>query len=92
MYRPDDETGGFRTLANSTMALWNALHNGPTASVRFTKRDEPTDTSQDRLTLITSIDIAGRYPFTEYEQWKAAAERLESTAPYGAENYATSNG
>lgn len=94
MYAPRPEQ--FTKLSNMTVA---ALA-GDSAHLSMVKREEPTeeptdnptDTSNVALSVITAVDIAGRYPWHTYEQWKAAADKLQQTAPYGAQNYATTNG
>jgi pimeloyl-ACP methyl ester carboxylesterase len=91
MYGPRQPEKGFATLANTTLSALSALA-GDMAGVKMMKRDNPTDTSKDALGIITAVDIAGRFPFSTYEQWKAATERLQVTAPYGAEGYASTNG
>lgn len=68
--------------------------SGILAACQPTETDTPipatpaSDTSA--LQIITSVDIAGRYPWKSFEDWKAAAERI--VAPYAGLNYALSNG
>lgn len=84
MYSPRRDYAGW---ANAT--AWILATSPSPLSERDTPEAAPGD---DGLYVITAIDIAGRYPFKTYEQWKAAAEKLEKTAPYFAYNYATTNG
>jgi pimeloyl-ACP methyl ester carboxylesterase len=86
MYAPRNEQ--FSKLANMTIA---ALA-GDATHLRMAKRDNPTDTSNNLLEIITGVDIAGRYPWSTYAEWIAAANELQETAPYGAQNYASTNG
>jgi pimeloyl-ACP methyl ester carboxylesterase len=88
MYSPRRPGKGFASIANTTLSALTS----DMAGVKMMKRDNPTDTSKDALGIITAVDIAGRYPWSTYEQWKAAAEKLQVTAPYGAQGYASSNG
>jgi hypothetical protein len=48
--------------------------------------------SQNSLEIITAVDIAGRYPWKTYEEWKAASDRLQITIPYSVENWVLGNG
>lgn len=93
MYGPrsSDPLKSFTAFSTYTLHALNATSVEVDPS-KLLRRDGPAETSQQALAIITAIDIAGRYPFTEYEQWKAAADQLERTAPYGAQGYATSNG
>jgi pimeloyl-ACP methyl ester carboxylesterase len=88
MYSPSSVVEGFATLANATL---HVLERNSTSAKLF-KRDDHPKTSADALAIITAVDIAGRYPWSTYEEWKAATEKLETTAPYGAKGYASSNG
>jgi pimeloyl-ACP methyl ester carboxylesterase len=88
MYTPSSVDKGFATLANATLQVLN----GNSTGAKLLKRDDQPKPSTDALSIITSVDIAGRYPWSTYEEWKAAAEKLETTAPYGAKGYASSNG
>jgi pimeloyl-ACP methyl ester carboxylesterase len=88
MYAPSSDEKGFAMLSNATVSVLTSN----STNVKMMKRDNPTDTSSDALGIITGVDIAGRYPWSTYEQWKAAAEQLETTAPYGAKGYAGTNG
>jgi pimeloyl-ACP methyl ester carboxylesterase len=72
---------------NSTVC---AVFSGDATASKIKKREEDPDSPH--VLLITSVDVAGRYPWRTYEEWKAAAERLEATSQYGAFNYATGNG
>lgn len=88
LYSPRTEGKGFVALADLTIAAANAT----VSQIKNIKRDNPTDTEDASLSIITAVDIAGRYPWSTYEQWKAAAESLAITAPYGAKGYAGLNG
>jgi pimeloyl-ACP methyl ester carboxylesterase len=84
MYSPRRDYAGW---ANATARI---LATSPST---LSKRDTPEAAQgDDGLYVITAVDIAGRYPFKTYEQWKTAAEKLAQTAPYFAYNYATTNG
>lgn len=93
LYFPRQKGKGYLEIANGTLAIENddieALKG---ENVKMLKRDDANAGSNDVLGIITSVDIAGRYPWKTYEEWKAAAERLEATAPYYAFGYSTSNG
>lgn len=93
MYAPlsGDPTKTFAAFSEFTMHALNET-TAEKARLKLLRRDNPADISNQALEIITAVDIAGRYPFTEYDQWKAAADQLEKTAPYGAEGYATTNG
>lgn len=88
MYAPRQD---FKKIATTTWAIDTGNLSAITGSAEKLKRDAPPKTG-DELSIITAVDIAGRYPWNTYEEWKAAAERLEATAPYYAELYSTSNG
>lgn len=88
LYSPRAEGKGFLSLAQYTIEA----ANGTASQMVKVKRDNPTDTGDAALGIITSVDIAGRYPWSTYEQWKAATEKLALTAPYGAKGYASLNG
>lgn len=88
LYGPRNEESGFATISKLTIDT----ANGTASLMQRVKRDEPTNTADPALGIITAVDIAGRYPWSTYEQWKAAAESLAITAPYGAKGYAGSNG
>jgi hypothetical protein len=51
------------------------------------KREEPPAEGDDHVRIVHSVDIAGRYPWKTFEEFKAASESLEFTAPYGAWMY-----
>jgi len=96
MYGPRNPTKGFSVIANATLAAEKGDVDTLTKLAGLItganqKRDSPAS-SGDELNIITAVDIAGRYPWREYEDWKAAAERLEATAPYGAFVYSATNG
>lgn len=88
LYSPRNEGKGFVALADLTIAAANAT----VSQMKNMKRVEPTDTGDASLSIITAVDIAGRYPWSTYEEWKAAAESLATTARYGAKGYAGLNG
>ena len=89
MYSPSSDEKGYLAIANVTASLLDGHLDFKKA--KMMKRDNPVDTSSV-LGIITSVNIANRYPFKTYEQWKAQADKLESTAPYYAQGYSTSNG
>lgn len=62
------------------------------ASAKLKKREDAPAEGDDGVLVISAVDMAGRYPWSTYEEFKAAAEALEATAPYGAWTYATQNG
>ena len=47
--------------------------------------------SQEVLTLVTSVDAAGRYPIKNVDDYVAAAEEVKKASIYGGESYAKSN-
>lgn len=63
-----------------------------TCSTTTTDKVKDLNRSQNALLLITAADIAGRYPWRDYEEWKAAADSLYTRVPHFAEYYATRNG
>jgi pimeloyl-ACP methyl ester carboxylesterase len=99
MYQSKSE-GGFRAMVNATLAA----ESGDTKYFEsLSKRTvltrasvgnvgDPTYVKTDVLTMITAVDIAGRYPWKTYEDWKAATMRLVATAQYNAIGYSTLNG
>ncbi|KAF2819254.1 hypothetical protein CC86DRAFT_362654 [Ophiobolus disseminans] len=86
MYNP---RRGFRTIANLTASVLIRNASGAKVSRRDIVEPKTSDTALD---IITSVDIAGRYPWKTYAQWKEAADKLASTLPYGAYGYATGLG
>jgi pimeloyl-ACP methyl ester carboxylesterase len=90
----------FVKIANQTLEIEAALSTGDNSVVcagsstasKIRKREDAPEPGDDHVTIISAVDQAGRYPWRTYEEWKAAAEQLETTAPYGAWTYATGNG
>jgi pimeloyl-ACP methyl ester carboxylesterase len=82
-----------------TVAIQTALKTGNTSDIctltarlqKLSKRDDVPET-EDAVLLVTAIDIAGRFPWKTYEEWKAAVERLDATKPYGGFDYGAGNG
>lgn len=69
--------GGYRTVVEALMA-------GEKGVEYPQPQGEETDAfSANAQVLVTAVDIAGRYPWKTYEDWRAATDRLRSTAPYG---------
>jgi len=64
---------------------------GATAS-KLKKREDAPKEGDDGVLVISAVDMAGRYPWKTYEEFEAASEALEATAPYGAWGYAALNG
>jgi pimeloyl-ACP methyl ester carboxylesterase len=87
LYTPRKKGEGYNMIANITLSVLNTNSTG----VKMLKRDAPT-TSPEMTAVITAVDIAGRYPWSKYEEWKAATEQLEATVPYGAKGLASLNG
>jgi pimeloyl-ACP methyl ester carboxylesterase len=91
MYNPRAPGKGYTEIANATLAVEKGDTEKLVAPSQKAKREAPV-TSGDELHIITAADIANRYPWHAYEDWKAATEHLALTAPYGAFGYATLNG
>jgi pimeloyl-ACP methyl ester carboxylesterase len=53
------------------------------------KRETPNP-SGDEQRIINAVDIAGRYPWKNFEDYYAAVKRIK--APYASESFATGNG
>jgi pimeloyl-ACP methyl ester carboxylesterase len=89
--------GGYGKIVNATLAVENDnlveyLTEAAAASKSVGNLADPTYKTSDMLTIITAIDIAGRFPWKTYESWKAATMRLVATAKYNSVGYASSNG
>jgi pimeloyl-ACP methyl ester carboxylesterase len=97
LYFPTQATadgGGYLDIVNATLAVENDQLEAYLSGSAVQKRSEqdPNDNSQIMLGIITAVDIAGRFPWKTYDEWKAATMRLVATAPYNAIGYAGSNG
>jgi pimeloyl-ACP methyl ester carboxylesterase len=53
------------------------------------KRDAPPGSGAE-IQIITAVDVAGRYPWKNFEDWMAATKRIPPT--YGDLNFASANG
>lgn len=95
LYFPREAGRSYSDIVNVTIALEKYYSTGDMTDLgggeeEDVKAEEPG--SQDILTLVTAVSIAGRYPWKTYEEWKAAAERLQSTAKNNAAGFAQTNG
>lgn len=83
-----DDHGHYTSLANITMRMFLGRDDAP----KLIKREYTPNDLQDAYAIITSVDIAGRFPFKTYEQFKAAMDELNRTSEYDAALYASSGG
>jgi pimeloyl-ACP methyl ester carboxylesterase len=89
----DADGRNYTFLADSILQYENcASGNGSTVAGDFKKRAAAPYVNDVEIGIITAVDIAGRYPWSTYEEWKAATDQFHATHPYGAEGYASSNG
>lgn len=86
--RSTDNKKGYRRIANATASV---LKQDAANAFLYVEKDEVDDGSPKatgyELQIITAADVADRFPFKTYEEWKVAGEKLASTARYGAKGY-----
>lgn len=90
MYTPRND---YPSIVNATLAIEDDKMETFLSARSHQKRseDKPSN-SESILSIITAVDIAGRFPFKRYDEWKAATLKLVLTSPYGALNYARGSG
>jgi pimeloyl-ACP methyl ester carboxylesterase len=93
LYHPRNDEG-YNKLINLTIAAETrdvaAMEEVLGKALKgLSRRETPTPSGHEQR-IITAVDIAGRYPWKNFEDWFAAVERIE--APYGGPNYAVGNG
>jgi hypothetical protein len=93
MYSPHNPSRGYLQWARATVPVLegHAMNIFPVGRNEGPGDGSPVLTG-DELTIITSVDIAGWYTWSTYEQWRDASQRLAKTAKYHVKKFITPDG